>query len=393
MTVARQSPSRPFPVLWLCGPPGVGKSATGWELYRQLASEGISAGHVDIDQLGMIHPERPDDRDRHRLKARNLAAVAANAAATGASCLIVSGVVDPVHGVPSAELAGPGAPGTALVVCRLRANADELAGRFRGRGVLVHELPRVLAEAETLDLGGFADLVVETTGRSVEDVVRRVRERWSPHGAAAAPPEPPPAPRGAGGAMLWITGARGVGKSTVGWQTYTRIQRAGVPVAFFDLEQIGFLSPTPPDDPEHHRFKARNLAALWRNCAAQGARHLVVNGLVSDARSVTAYREALPTTPLTVCRLEAGPARLADRVARRGAGEGPVLAGDPLNGRSAAELRRAAAEASAQAEALARASIGELVVDTDARSADETAELILSRWPGAPAAPRPSAAG
>jgi hypothetical protein len=36
-----------IPVLWLCGPPGVGKTAVGWEIFTQLTGAGIPAGYVD----------------------------------------------------------------------------------------------------------------------------------------------------------------------------------------------------------------------------------------------------------------------------------------------------------------------------------------------------------
>jgi adenylylsulfate kinase-like enzyme len=67
-----------IPVLWLCGPPGVGKSTVGWEIIAQLTEAGIEAGYIDIDQLGMCYPEPVADPGRHRMKAQNLGAVVAN---------------------------------------------------------------------------------------------------------------------------------------------------------------------------------------------------------------------------------------------------------------------------------------------------------------------------
>lgn len=89
----------PIPVLWLCGPPGVGKTTVAWELYRQLTRSGVPAGCVDVDQLGICYPEPPGDPGRHRLQAANLAAVLPGYQAAGARCLVVSGVVDAAHGV------------------------------------------------------------------------------------------------------------------------------------------------------------------------------------------------------------------------------------------------------------------------------------------------------
>ena len=64
-------------VLWLCGPPGAGKSATGWALYDGLVRSGARAGFVDIDQLGMCFPAPPHDPELFLLKERNVSVVAA----------------------------------------------------------------------------------------------------------------------------------------------------------------------------------------------------------------------------------------------------------------------------------------------------------------------------
>jgi hypothetical protein len=86
-------------VLWLCGPPGAGKSAVGWALYEGLARSGPRVGFADIDQLGMCLPAPPDDPQRYRLKERNsqpeaaLRLVAAESAAEAAT-LERSGVGD-----------------------------------------------------------------------------------------------------------------------------------------------------------------------------------------------------------------------------------------------------------------------------------------------------------
>jgi Mrp family chromosome partitioning ATPase len=73
--------------------PGVGKTTVAWELFAQLAREGIPAGYVDIDQRGMCSapptrqhwaPEPAADPGRHRLKARTLDAVVANFRDVGA---------------------------------------------------------------------------------------------------------------------------------------------------------------------------------------------------------------------------------------------------------------------------------------------------------------------
>jgi hypothetical protein len=145
-----------IPVLWLCGPPGAGKSTVGWEIFAQLTEAGIVAGYADIDQLGMCYPEQASDPGRHRMKAQNLGAVVANYRAAGARCVIVSGVVDPDRGVHADMV-----PLAAFTVCRLRVGRDELTQRLLGRGGQAGLLEEVLSEADAMDASDVADVCVE----------------------------------------------------------------------------------------------------------------------------------------------------------------------------------------------------------------------------------------
>ncbi|UCM86668.1 nucleoside/nucleotide kinase family protein [Streptomyces marincola] len=369
-----------LPVLWLCGPPGVGKSTVAWHTFRAHARSGTRTAYADIDQLGIAFPEPPDDPGRHRLKARNLRAVLAAARAAGARRAVVSGVVDPAHGPHTAELAG-----TAPTVVRLRADRAELGRRFLGRGDPPHSLDAVLAEAGILDRSTFADATLDTTGLHVTEVVRRVRARAAAHPARPAAAPPPAIPGTApGGPVLWLSGTRGTGKSAVGWEVFQTLLRAGVAAAFIDLEQIGFLSPAPADDPGNLRLSARNLAALWTTYRAAGAQALVVVGTDGSAPAVAHITAALPEARFTLRRLHAGPGRITRRVFLRGAGHGPALPGDPLRGKPEPYLARAAR--GARAEAAARERTGPPVprVRTDDHSAAETARMILAAtgWPG-----------
>jgi adenylylsulfate kinase-like enzyme len=379
--------------LWLCGPPGVGKTTVGWEIFTQLIRDGIEAGYVDIDQLGIFYPEPPGDPERHRIKARNLSAVVTNFRAAGARCVIVSGVVDPVRGAHVDQI-----PQAALTVCRLRASQDVLRQRFLGRGGQAQLVPDVLRESAVLDASDFANVCIDASTRPVAEVAQLVREHNGGWPALAGPdrssrtPETdshPAEPDGdtpaADGPVLWLCGATGVGKSTVGFELYLRTVRAGLSAAYIDLDQVGFCSPAPAGDPGNHRVKARNLAALWQAYRAAGAQCLTMVGPAEDQAAVSAYTDALPSATITLVRLHAGHDQLAHRILLRGQGRGSwPQPGDPLPGQSTERLLQIADEAAAAADALERASIGAMSVDTDNRTVEEIADVIVAQteWPG-----------
>jgi adenylylsulfate kinase-like enzyme len=389
--------SDPVPVLWLCGPCGVGKTTVAWEIYAELARAGAEVGYVDIDQLGMCFPEPAADPGRHRMQAENLNALVATFQAAGARYVVVSGVVHPVDGVYREMV-----PQAALRVCRLRADADDLTRRLLERHGAAANVPQELAEAEALDANNIGDLCIETTGRSVAEVVRLVHEHTTGWMAPASthPPTRPvrsdrPRSAGADGPILWLCGPTGVGKSTIGFAIYTKtvIDRR-IPGAYIDLDQVGFLSPTPSDDPANHRVKAHVLAALWRTFRAAGAQCLTIVGPAPNQATITTYTDALPAATFTVCRLHAGPDELTRRILLRGPGGSWAQPGDPLKDLPDAHLRDIADLAAAQAEALDQASVGDIRINTADHTAEQTADEIIAqtRWPHQPqtAPPRPS---
>ena len=107
------------------GPPGAGKSATGWALYDGLVRSGARAGFVDIDQLGMCFPAPPHDPELFLLKERNVSVVAANFRRIGCDAFIVSGDLG-LSGAISSETVH----GASVTICRLRASPDELRRRL-----------------------------------------------------------------------------------------------------------------------------------------------------------------------------------------------------------------------------------------------------------------------
>ncbi|UED83095.1 hypothetical protein [Streptomyces profundus] len=379
-----------FPLLWLCGPSGVGKTSVGWEIFTRLGRAGIVAGYLDADQVGLCYPAPADDPGTHRVKASNVGAMARTLHAAGASCLVLSGGVR--HAAEVSRYA-EAVPDAALTLCRLHVGIDELRARFLGRGWR----PELLAENErtaaALDHSTFADLDLDVTGLSVAETAPRVLERaggW-PGPATASPPGPAPAADRPSGPVprpvpvLWLCGASGVGKSEVAWAVFARLFATGVTAAQVDLGQLGFLHPTPANgranDPAGHRLRARALAALWPNYRAAGARCLILAGEVDDQETVRGYAEALPDGRFTLVRLHAGADVLRERVQLRGRGVGPRLPGDPLLGRSPGELRRHAEAAAREAGRLEAAGVGAVRVATDGRAIDAIAAEVARLLP------------
>lgn len=383
-------------VLWLYGPGGVGKTTVAWELFTQLSRDGTPTGYLDSDQLGMCYgaptpdtwaPEPASDPGRHRMKARNVDAVVANFQAAGARCVVVPGVVDIARGV-NVDLI----PRAALTLCRLRAEPAELRHRISSRGRPTDQVDDALRDADALDRNNLPGECIDTTGLSVADVVQLLRkqsggwpnvaestramdsetvERSDSHGSPVTDP----------GEILWLCGATAVGKSTVGWQIYQQIRRAGFHAAFVDLEQIGFYRPASIGEHGNHRLKARNLAAIWQNYRASGARRLVVVGPIDRPEAVRAYTAELPAASITLCRLHASRDQLTERIMLRSKGIGATwgLAGDELTGQPAELLWHVPARAAAEAESLERAAIGDLRIDTDGRAVQDIAHEILLR--------------
>jgi adenylylsulfate kinase-like enzyme len=374
-----------IPILWVTGPPGVGKTAVAWEIYVHLQRTGADPAYVDVDQLGMCSPPPESDPDRHRLKERNVAALRRNFAAAGARLLVVSGVVDPVRGPDVDTLGGP-----PVGVARLRTDPDELRARLQRRnnqltpqrGSSVQDGGAVEV-AEALDRSSFADWCIDTTTLSIDEVTASVLssigawlETESQQANGWSLPNPEPAP--VHGELLWVAGPTGVGKSTIGYHAYLDLVRSGGRVAFVDADQLGFCR-TAASTPT---LQAQNLAALWKNYSNVEARLAVVVGCVATRAEARRYEEALPNTTITWCQLRVDDAELTRRILSRREGGSWAQPGDPLRDRTEAELMAVADQAIATASLLAQNSIG-LDVDVDGLDVPNAANHLLrfARWP------------
>src|SRR2546429_2065026 len=94
--------------------------------------------------------------------------------------------------------------------------------------------------------------------------------------------------------FLWLCGPSGVGKSTVGWEIFRQLARAGSATAYVDADQLGLCYPAAAGDRDNHRIKARNLGAVWAAFRAAGVDSMILSGGVDSAQLVRAYADQVP---------------------------------------------------------------------------------------------------
>jgi DNA polymerase III delta prime subunit len=120
---------------------------------------------------------------------------------------------------------------------------------------------------------------------------------------------------------LVITGPPGVGKTTVGGAIGELLEERGEPHALIDLDWMRWCWPRPADDPFHTALGVRNLAAVWANYRAAGARRLILVDVVENRATLDDYRAAVPGAAIILVRLHADLSTIYTRLAGREAGE------------------------------------------------------------------------
>lgn len=121
---------------------------------------------------------------------------------------------------------------------------------------------------------------------------------------------------------------------------------------------------TPSDDPFSHELELLNLRAVVANYRAAGARRFILAGVIERSEERARYRTALNSSGLLICRLEAHPTIVEERLLARHSADPEQLA---WHLERAPEL----------GEILRSANLDDVVLDASARSPHQLAELAL----------------
>jgi len=352
------------PWLWLYGPPGVGKSATGFAVFEQLVARGERVAFVELDQIGMCMPAPVEARSA--AKADNLLGMLDNFAAAEASGVIACGDIVETMSDPLRRA------GRRPVLCRLRADDDVAVERLTIRGSVHYAMSSTAYESYDVPAG---DLDLITHPLDVDEVAAEIVRRlgpWPPASTVAEVSTPLAPSMIDDCSAILVTGPRAVGTSTVAWQVFMASVASDC-TGYLDLEQLGFLPATLQE--ALLPTKLANVATCWAGFRSLGAERLVLCGHV-DGHQLSAIRERVPS--LRVVALTAAPDVLLERARRRSRQKDIWLPGDDLFGRDDTYLREVVRQA-----ATFEPEHADLVAATDGLAPADLAARITSLWPGA----------
>lgn len=118
-----------------------------------------------------------------------------------------------------------------------------------------------------------------------------------------------------------LTGTIGVGKTALAEALSVVLHEAGIRHALLDLDWLGQVYPAPDaDDPFSTGLVAENLALIWPNFLAAGARYAIVAGTVESRQQLDELRRALPGVDITVCLVVASSDLVKERIRDRDRG-------------------------------------------------------------------------
>ncbi len=350
---------------------------TAWALFEALADEGVTVAYLDIDQVGMLYPATDDDPERYQLKAEALAALVPNYARAGAKVLIVSGVVD-----PSAPAdVSVSYPGVNVTFCLLSVGDDVLRARILERG---WDADEAAEENATLPDAPFVSSIVDTSGRSVSEVVAQVRSYLS-FGDACAPVAGIDAvaePLLSVVDLVVIYGPRAVGSSSVSFSLAMGRWRGGSSTGFVDLQQLAFLRVPGRDGHSDTALGIANVAAMHRLFAARGATRFIASAHLRGAEEHALLRRSV-LSKVTAVRLHADAAAIEAHIRERVQGSDARLTGDDLLGASTSHQAAVLQTSLNEHEVLQAEAAQDVLVDVSGRPVGDVVSDLEQHLDGA----------
>jgi predicted kinase len=355
-----------LPVLWLCGAPATGKSTVAWQVFNDLADQGLRVGYLDIDQIGMLAPQSDADPRCHRFKVDNLAAMVSNYRTAGAQVIVISGVIDPAHGHDFAEAAAE----ADITFCHLTVDEPTLRERLAARGWPYEAADEAMVMMSALADAPFVTTVIDTTGRDPVSLARDAAALVTP---ASSTPGTQKLLECSAGDVTIVIGPRAVGKSSVSWGMAMRRWVSGERTVYVDLDQVAFLRPAPSDA----SLQGANLGVIWRNALSRGANRLIANGMVTTNEDLAILRHAVRPAPVQALRLAASPNTLWERIRARSAGSQSRLINDDLENATPDVQRHVHRVAVGQNVEYAASNLGDDLIDTTNLCIEETVEQAV----------------
>lgn len=166
--------------LVICGPAGVGKSSTAYEIARLLAERNVSHALIDSDELDRVHPWPPEGQEPSELARRNLTALWANFAALGHTRLLITGVFTTL----SSELPwiSDAVPNADITPVRLIADLPTLKARIYRREIgsgADDQLRRTVQQLNQMRQSDATSTeVIDTSDQHVSDTAKRIINAW-----------------------------------------------------------------------------------------------------------------------------------------------------------------------------------------------------------------------
>lgn len=354
--------------LWVTGAPAVGKSVSAWATFQESAAP---SAYLDIDQLGMLYPERERDEYGFAVKNDAYSAMMANYSSAGIERVLVSGVIDPRPNDEATRLAG-----NDIVYCLLTIADDVLRSRLHSRGWSDTEADEAIEEQSALKTVQDIKLAIATDGLSVSEVASRIQGHLVDLGNGKV--------REATKSLattrcVFVTGPRAVGCSSVGYALARSAWSAELRSGFVDLTQLSYVRRHGSQSLTDSFLGLSNLATLSNVFAMHEAELTIANGHLSESDEVEAFRRSFPDSVLV--RLRARPSTIESHIQERVAGTQARLTGDDLADATPEQQKAVLEMATDQQQRMDDNNIGDMVVDIDGLTAAEVAGRLQGLLP------------